>query len=292
MSSSTASPTVSRRWLALEMRRLRKERRLSQAAVAGALGCQVPKVSHIETGQRPLQDHDLKKLLELFKVTEDDRQQYFDELENAQEKGWWEHHDETTVPPWFKDFVGLEQGAERIRAYQPAVVHGLLQTSEYATGIYHGLAGRWSTERIRRNVDVRGRRQEVVLRQPGGAELWVIMDEAALRRVVGSRAIMQAQLEHVAELARSRANITVQIVPFDRGGSYEAIYGSFTVLDFPLASDPGVVYMEQHMGGAVYESLEQIDKYSGLFEQLSAQAASLSESLEMLHVTAEHYGTV
>jgi len=73
------SPTVSRRWLALEMRRLRKERRLSQARVAKALGCQVPKVSLMETGQRPLHDADLP---------DESRHHYSDELENVRRTGW------------------------------------------------------------------------------------------------------------------------------------------------------------------------------------------------------------
>lgn len=287
--SSTTSPTVSRRWLALEMRRLRKERRLSQAAVAEALGCQVPKVSHIETGQRPLQDADLKVLLELFKVPDDERQPYVDALARAHERGWWDDYDDATLPAWLVPFLGLEQGAQGLKAYQPALVHGLLQTPHYAAAIYRGLTGDWSEQKISRYVELRLRRQEILLRQTEPTELAVVLDEAALHHMVGDRRIMAAQLEHVVELCRAQDNITVQVVPFDRGGSYEAAYGSFTILTFPYAKDPGAVYMEHHLGGVVLDALLEIDKYSALFEQLSHQALQPDDSLEMLLSTAKTY---
>src|SRR6266545_3780154 len=181
----TTSPTVSRRWLAREMKRLREEAGFSQARVAKALGCQVPKISLMENEQRPVHDDDLKKLLVLFDVPADDHPQYLAEAANAHKKAWWERYDDYTMPEWLATFVGLEQGAERLRAYQPALIHGLLQTSEYATGIYRGLTGDWSEERIRRYVQLRRRRQQILLRDVDPPDLWVILDEAALRHVVG-----------------------------------------------------------------------------------------------------------
>jgi transcriptional regulator with XRE-family HTH domain len=287
------SPTVSRRWLALEMRRLREERNLSQRAVAKALGCQVPKVSLLENAKRPLQEADLKTLLELFKVPTEDHQQYFDELQNAHEKGWWEFYDEDTVPEWYGHFIGLEQGADRIRAYQPAIIHGLLQTAEYASEIYRDNAsGGLSEEKVARLVEVRNRRQrrlrEAAIPAP---QLLVVLDEVALRRVVGSREIMQGQLEHVVELCEARENVTVQVVPFDRGGAYEATLGAFTILGFPFVSDPGTVYRERRSGADFLDSLLEIDDHSLIFGRLSERLAlSARESLEMIRETAESYG--
>jgi transcriptional regulator with XRE-family HTH domain len=288
----TTSPTVSRRWIALEMKRLRQQAGLSQATVAKALGCQVPKVSLMENGQRPVHDDDLRKLLVEFDVPTEDRQLYLDEAKNAQEKGWWEHYDDHTVPPWFGDFVGLEQGAERIRAYQPAIVHGLVQTPEYTAAIYRGLTARRSEEVIRDLVQVRLRRQEMFLHPSDAPSLWVVLDEAAVRHVVGSPKVMQAQLERIVDLCQTRDNLTVQVVPFDRGGSYEAAYGSFTILSFPFRTDAGVVYMEHHLGGTCRETLSEVDKYSELFRQLSELALSPEDSLSMLGESAEAYSRV
>jgi transcriptional regulator with XRE-family HTH domain len=285
--SSTSSPTVSRRWLALEMKRLREERRLPQARVAKALGCQVPKVSLIENGKRPLQDADLKALLELFEVPDEGRQQYLDELVNAHERGWWELYDEDIVPEWLAHFIGLEQGAERIRAYQPAVVHGLLQTPEYIEGIFRDGLPDLSEEKIHRHVGIRCRRQQMLRPGPGAPQLGVVLGEAALRHVVGSREVLRRQLEHVVDVCRENENITVQVVPFDRvGGAYAAAQGAVTVLSFPFATDAGVVYKERRSGADFLDSLVELDDHSLMFDRLSELALSPGDSLDLLSETA------
>jgi transcriptional regulator with XRE-family HTH domain len=289
--SSTSSPTVSRRWLALEMRRLREERRLPQARVAKALGCQVPKVSLMETGQRPLQDDDLLKLLDLFEVPGGERSQYLEELKNARKRGWWEDgKNEQTALPDFGRFVGLEQGAERLRAYQPALFHGLLQTPDYARALFRESTAELSEERIQRFVDLRQLRQEVLRRTVDPLTLLVVLGEAALRHVVGGVDVMCVQLEHVVNLCHARKNISVQVIPFDRGGAYEAGHGAFTVLTFPFSTDSGVVYMEHRANSVYLESFEDIDNYSLLFQRLSEMALTPAESLELVLACAKEYG--
>jgi transcriptional regulator with XRE-family HTH domain len=289
--SSTSSPTVSRRWLALEMRRLRLQARMPQAKVAKALGCQVPKISLMENGGRLVREEDLKILLELFDVPDDAREPYVDEAANARERGWWElepYDNEDTVPPHLGQFLGLEQGAERIRAYQTFVVHGLLQTAEYASALIRGLGLEFSEEKIDRLVGLRLLRQDVV-RASGGTRLWVIMDEAALRHLVGSRAVMRAQLDHVVDLAHAHENVTVQVVPFDRSGAYRAGYGPFTILSFSFRTDPGLVYMEHREGAQFLDGRGEIDSYSVLFRQLSELALTPEGSLAMLGASAREF---
>jgi transcriptional regulator with XRE-family HTH domain len=287
--SSTSSPTVSRRWLALEMRRLRKQRRLSQAAVAKALGCQVPKISLLENGQRPLQDADLETLLQLFKVPDDDRKQYLEGLEVAHEKGWWELYDDATVPEWLAQFIGYEQGAERIRAYQPVVIHGLLQTPEYAAGVFTDARSELSEEKIARVVEVRLHRQRRFRTGTGAPRLSVVFDEAALRRVVRDAKTMAAQLDHLVDLCEEHANITVRVVPFERGGVYEAAGGPFTILSFPFATDPGLVYRERRSSAEFLDDIVEIDEHSVTFQGLRDLALSPEESLQMLRDTAKSY---
>ena len=287
--SSTSSPTVSRRWLALEMRRLREERRLPQARVAKALGCQVPKVSLMENGKRPLQEADLKTLLELFDVPHESHAQYFAELQTAHERGWWEFYDEETVPDWLAQFIGLEQGASRIRAYQPAIVHGLLQTPDYIAGLFRDNIAELSEEKIARLVDIRRRRQHM-LRSGAATHVWVILDEAALRHVVGSRETMRDQLEHVIDLCVANEGIVVQAIPFDRGAAYEAALGAFTVLSFPFGTDPGVVYRERQKGADFLDSLLELDDHSVRFQRLAELALSPKDSLALLRASARAYG--
>jgi transcriptional regulator with XRE-family HTH domain len=285
------SPTVSRRWLALEMKRLRKERRLSQATVAKALGCQVPKVSLMETGQRPLQDADLKTLLELFEIPDEDRHHYLDELENAQAQAWWDLYDEATVPHWYANLIGLEQGADRIRAYQPAVVHGLLQTPAYAGEILRGTLSELSEEKCTRLVELRLRRQRRFLQGSGAPSVSVVLDESVLRRLNGDREIMRAQLDHVVRLCHQHENVTVNVVELSRGGASAAALGAFTILNFPLPHDPGVVYRERQSDADFLDTERDIDTHSVMFQGLIDLALSPSESLEMLRDTAQSYAT-
>jgi transcriptional regulator with XRE-family HTH domain len=273
------------------MRRLRETADLSQRAVAKALGCQVPKVSLMENGKRPLQEGDLKTLLEVFDVPDDDHQQYFDELQNAHERGWWEFYDEDTVADWYADFIGLEQGAERIRAYQSAVIHGLLQTPAYATALYQDPIARLNEEKVARLVDVRRRRQRVLRGDGDLRRLAVVLDEAALRHVAGDSRVMREQLDHVVELCESNDRIAVRIVPFDRGGGASAAaYGPFTMFKFTFETDPGLVYKELVSGSVFLDSLPELDKHSMMFERLSELALPPEESLAMLRASAKEYG--
>jgi transcriptional regulator with XRE-family HTH domain len=284
-----SSPTVSRRWLALEIRRLRTEANLSQGAVAKALGCKVPKVSLMETAGRNVQEDDLAKLLDLFKVPQGRRTQYDEAVQLARGKAWWELYDDKTVPDWLKEYVGLEQGATRLRTYGTAVFHGLLQTPEYATDILRGWTATFSEERIARMVELRRRRQEALDQSPDPLEISSIVDEAVLRHVVGSPQTMQEQLDHVIDTVRKHDHVSVQIIPFERGAPWEANYGPFTILTFPFRNHPGVVYIEHRSGGLTMDDLPAIDTHSSIFERLRQLALSPEDSLTLLRRAARDY---
>jgi transcriptional regulator with XRE-family HTH domain len=281
---------VSRRWLAIEVRRLRRERHLSQATVAKALGCQVPKVSLIENGQRPIQDADLKSLLELFEVPTSDHDRYIAELQNSHERGWWEDYDTAIVPGWYRDFMGLEQGATRIRAYQPAIVHGLLQTAEYAAAIYrdHELAG-FGEEKIARLVSIRSRRQQILEPKASSPELLVILDEGATRRVVGSPSVMRAQLQQIIAVCEANPRISVRIIPFSRGGAFGAAHGAFTIFGFPFAGDASLVYKERASAADFIDDPRELNDHSVMFRRLLGLALSPDESMATLAEQADQY---
>jgi transcriptional regulator with XRE-family HTH domain len=282
----TSSPTVSRRWIALELKRLRHDAGLSQAEVAKVLRCQVPKISLMESAQRNVQDADLDKLLALFEVPDNRRSQYFDAAKNGRKKAWWERYEDHVIPDWLEQYVGLEQGAERLRSYQSAIVHGLLQTEDYIGALLKS-SPTVSEERIQQIVDVRLHRQGALSRASDPLQMWAVMDEAVLRQVVGSHKIMQAQLEYLVDVAAEQSNITIQVLPFDRGAAYEAGYGSFTVLSFPWRNDPGVVYVENRSGAFCLESLRDVDAHSRIFDHLQALALSPEDSLGMLRDAAK-----
>ena len=117
---------------------------------------------------------------------------------------------------------------------------------------------------------------------------WVL-DEAALRRVVGNEDVMRAQLDYLADVVERHAHITVQVIPFDRG-AYDATYTPFTILSFPWPDDPGVVYIEHRSSALYLENFSEVDAHSQVFQQLCALALSPFESLEMIRNVAEEYG--
>jgi transcriptional regulator with XRE-family HTH domain len=284
----TSNPTVSRRWIALELRRLRHQAGMSQADVAKALRCQVPKISLIESTQRNVQDGDLEKLLDLFEVPHDRRGTYRDAAKNGRKKAWWERYEGHIIPDWAEQYVGLEQGAERLRSYQNAVVHGLLQTDGYTEALLRSSPA-ISEERLEQVADVRAQRQSALQRNPNPLEVWAVMDEAIVHRVVGDPDTMRSQLLYLAEVGRDLPNVHVLVIPFERGGALEAVLGPFTVLSFPWRSDPGVVYVEYRSGAFYLESLREVDAHSQIFDRLESLALPQDESVEMLRTAANSH---
>ena len=284
----TSSPTVSRRWIALELKRLRHDAGLSQAEVAKVLQCQVPKVSLIESAQRNVQDDDLETLLKLFEVPESRRAQYVDAAKNGRKKAWWERYEDQVIPDWLEQFVGLEQGAERLRSYQSAVIHGLLQSEDYSTALLQS-SPMLSEERIQQLIDVRIHRQSALYRESDPLQLSAVMDETALRHVVGGGDVMREQLEHLIKTAEDHENITIQLIPFDRGNAFQAAYGSFAILSFPWRNDPGMVYVEHRAGAFYLDSMREIDEYSRIFDHLQTLALTPEESLESLRRTSRNF---
>src|SRR6266545_7998684 len=122
-----SSPTVWRRWLALELRQLREDRGIAQKDAGRACGWSGARLSYLENAQQNLIEDDLDKLLPLYDVPEGQRDRYYDAAERSRERGWWERFEHLLVPEWLSLFVGLEQGAAEIRSYEPIVVAGLLQ---------------------------------------------------------------------------------------------------------------------------------------------------------------------
>jgi transcriptional regulator with XRE-family HTH domain len=286
--ASTSSPTVWRRWLAFELVRLRRRAGLEQRDVARELRCSVAKVSYYETAERPVVVRDLDEvLLPLYKVPRDRWPTYLQAARDSRQKGWWERYDAVTLPGWFSLFVGLEQGAAAIRVYESQLVPGLLQTREYAEAVTRSGTAERSDEELARHVELRMARQAVLDRDPDPLRLWVALDEAVLRRVVGSPALMAEQLRHLAEMAQ-RPKVTIQVMPYS-GGAYPGMTGRFQILEFPWPSDPGVAYVEHRAGSLYLEEPKEIEAHSVAFEHTCAVALSPRQSLTLIADAAAEF---
>ncbi|MCO6011209.1 DUF5753 domain-containing protein [Actinoallomurus purpureus] len=133
------------------------------------------------------------------------------------------------------------------------------------------------TDEIEKRVKIRAERQRI-LEGDDPVRLFVVIDEAALRRTVGGPDIMRAQLDHLIKMA-ARANITLQVIPFDVG-PHPGTGGRFTIISFP-AEDPDAVYIETIAGELLIES-EGVGRYRRAFRRLNAEALSPEDTIALI----------
>jgi transcriptional regulator with XRE-family HTH domain len=283
-----ASPSLRRRWLAAELRKLRDQSGLSVTEAAKRLEWQASRLSRIETRQSGITAPDLRKLLNLYGVEDEGYRAYLAELaRRVNERGWWQKYAGMIISNYV-DLIGLEAEARAIRSYEQELVPGLLQTPQYARAIFR--AG-WPTEtakQIDRHVEIRMERQEILNRaDPPPPRFSVVLSEGALRRPVGGHDVMREQLEYLTR-PRDRANVTVQVLPFD-AGVHPAMVGSFTTMTFADPDDLGIVNLENAAGALFLEDPTELRIYDEIWGTLQASALSADDSQAFLRSTSFGY---
>ena len=272
------SPSMRRRRLAAELRRLRAGAGLSIEEAAGTLQWPGSKVSRIENRQVGISPRDLRKLLDLYHMEDRGHREELLELgRRATERGWWQSYSGGVVPSAYANLIGLEEEAATIRTYEPELVPGLLQTADYARAIIRAGRPADTSGEIDRRVEVRLERQEVLTRtDPPPPKVSVVLNEGVLARRAGGPEVMRAQIGHLMK-ERDRANIIVQILPFS-AGEHPAMVGPFTMLTFIDPADPGVVNVENITGAHALEKPEEIQSYEEVWNAIQAKAVSPADS--------------
>jgi transcriptional regulator with XRE-family HTH domain len=280
----SSSPTVRRRRLAAALRRLRQASKLTIEQVAESLEWSPGKVSKIENARVSVLPRDVRRLLDTYGVSEgQERELLLSLARESRERGWWQQYGET-VPEWFATYVGLEAEASAISTYQAESVPGLLQTQGYAAALHRAALMNATEEEIERHVAVRMERQ-ARLKQPDAPQLWVVLNEAVIRRRIGERAIMHEQLVKLAEVA-SAPNITLQVLPFS-AGAHASMDSAFSILSFDPPSDGEIVYFEHPTCSLYLEKPDEVARYRLVYEHLRAASLSLDESRRLLARSAE-----
>lgn len=276
MAAARHGPTVRRRRLGAELRRLREEAGLTIERVAKSLECSDSKISRIENGQVGASPRDVRDMLELYEVAAPQRDALIEIAREARQKGWWHAYRDVPVVP---ASIGLEDTATAMRMYAALLVPGLLQTRDYASAVLRALQPGLDAEEFERWVDLRIRRQSLLDRADAPA-LWAILDEAALRRPVGGPQVMAEQLRRLAEAA-GRPNVTLQVLPFG-AGEHAGMDGGFTIFGFSRSADSDVVHLDNTTGDLYLENPEEIQRYNEVFEQLHTAALGADESLALV----------
>lgn len=275
----TTGPTVRRRRLGTELRKLRESNGYKLEEVAAQLGVAPSTLSRIETGKAPTKSAYLGQMLEMYGVVDQaQRQVLVDMAREGHRKGWWAAYDDV-LPSGFDIYVGLEAETAAIRGYEISVVHGLLQTPQYARAVLTEMFPRHTVEQIDRLVDLRIQRQQRFDDDPP-LELWAILDEAVIQRPVGGQAVMRGQLEHLLTMA-TRPGLTLQILPFSCG-AHAGHGGPFSILEFPNRTDSEVAYVESVAGYIYLEKDREVRLRVEAFDRLRAAALAPGASLELI----------
>lgn len=275
----TTGPTVRRRRLGTELRKLRESNTYKLEEVAAQLGVAPSTLSRIETGKAPTKSAYLNQMLEMYGVIDPaQRQVLVDMAREGHRKGWWAAYDDV-LPSGFDIYVGLEAETAAIRGYEISVVHGLLQTPDYARAVMREMFPRHSVEQIERLVDLRIQRQQR-FDDDSPLELWAILDEAVVRRPVGGSAVMREQLEHLLAMA-ARPELTLQILPFSCG-AHAGHGGPFSILEFPNRTDSEVAYVESVAGILYLEKDREVRARTDAFDRLRAAALAPAASADLI----------
>jgi Domain of unknown function (DUF5753)/Helix-turn-helix domain len=277
--AETIGPTVLRMMLGSQLHGLREAAGVTPDQAGYEIRASRSKISRMEKGRVSFKERDVADLLTLYGVTDEQaRAGMLSLARQANAPGWWSKYGDV-LADWFETYLGLEAAASVIRTFELQFVHGLFQTEAYARAVTLLGYGAAPAEEIDRRVSLRLKRQDLLTR-PDPPQVWSVIDEGALRRPVGGRAVMRAQLTRLIEVAEQR-HVTVQVVPFGRGG-HAAAGGSFTVLRFSEADLPDVVYIE-HLTSALYlDRRDDVDHYMEVMNRLSAQALTPAHTARFL----------
>jgi transcriptional regulator with XRE-family HTH domain len=274
------SPTVRRRRLAAELRRLREAAELTIDEVGEKLECSASKISRIETGHVGVTPRDVRDMLEVYGIEDDEREALVHLAREARRKGWWHAYNEVFTG----SFVGLESDAASLHTHQALLVPGLLQTEGYTRAVIRAIRPDAAEAEVERRVAGRVTRQRL-LTDPRPPTYWAVIDEAVLHRTVGGREIMRAQLERLAELA-ALPHVTLQVVPFS-AGAHAGMESPFLILGFPEQADPDVVYVEYTTTGVYLEQPSDVHRYTLMFDHLRAAALKPDDTVVMVEQAAD-----
>jgi transcriptional regulator with XRE-family HTH domain len=269
--------------LAAELRRLRAEAELSREQVAAQTGVNEGTLYRLETARARPQRRTLLALLDLYGVSEAVRSDLLDLSKSADGQGWLRPY-QSELPEEYAAYINFEAEARSVRNYESLFIPGLLQTEDYARAVITGTLPMASQPEVEQRVQARIERQELLTAERP-LELWAIVDEAAVRRMVGGPGVMRGQLLHLLQ-AVDRPNITVQVITFD-AGAHPGMPGSFVYMEFGEAADPELVYIDTLAGDLFLEAEADLRRYSQMFDHLRATALSQSQTTDMISAVTE-----
>lgn len=279
---AVSGPTVGRRRLRAELRRLRVDRELTQEHVASEMEWSLSKLIRIENGTVAISVSDLRSLLAYYGIHDPQSvDPLLDLARAAKRRMWWDEY-RAELHTALLTFVGFESEATDIGTFQPILLPGLVQTEAYARALQRGLRPDLDDKQIDRRVAFRLRRQEELFTRDDPPRFLAVLDESVLlRQPDADEQTMRGQLTHLVEFAQ-QPFATVHVLPFT-AGVHRGWDGNFTVMGFG-GGDDGVFYAQNNPSGDVllWEEQEVADRFRQLLQTLTNRALSPEASLEFI----------
>lgn len=280
------SPTVHRRRLGSELRRLRESAGRTHREVAAHLDCSQGKISQIELGRVPVRTSDVRLMAGFYGADESQIAALLDLAQDSKQRGWWQEYPSTSQRPGFETYLGLETSAKAVSCFSAAPLPELLQTSDYSSALLGAHQRALEPAEVDERLTIITTRQQRLLGEKP-LELWAVVDEAALRRVVGSPDLMRHQLEHLV-LMGYRRNVTVQVLPFEAGG-HPLLGDSVSVFSFADEADPQVVHLGDSINSRFLDKTADTHGYLTAFKQVCATALGPKDSRAFISAVADGY---
>jgi transcriptional regulator with XRE-family HTH domain len=252
-------PTLRRRRLGAELRRCREAAGMTQEQVSRRFEWHSAKVNRIETARVSVTPRDVRDLLHLYEVDDDEYRESLLNLARAsREKAWWAEYREVVRPD---SFIAMESEASAMRNWEPDVVPGLLQTEAYMRTLF-SVHRQPDPERA---VALRRTRQRR-LSGDNPIELFAVMDESVVHRSIGGPQVMAEQLRHLLAV-RELPSVTLRILPY-AAGEHPFLGVSMAVLEFRDATELNVVYVEGFDRQHYLKDPAEVARYRADFDRL------------------------
>lgn len=278
-------PTVRRRQLGRELRRLREDAGLHLDQLAERLRCSPSRVSRIETARIRIAPGTVHEILDVLEIRDDRRDRLVALARQAEEPGWWQEY--TDVLPYeYATFIALEAEALKLRSFEPLVIPGLLQTADYAREVVrYGQA--FPADEVEARVAARMARQEVLVRSEP-MDLHVVLDQAIMHRMVGGPVVMRGQLRRLIELAKL-PNVRIQLLPASAAGTVMTLTGPFVIITLSDPDDHPILYLESLAGDVYVERSATVQMYTSIFETLCTEALDERATVDRIEQTMTSY---
>ena len=278
-----ASPFMLRRRLRTELLMTRQQENLTQQQVADAMDWSLSKMNRIEKAKSGISTNDLKALLMLYGITNNERiEQLLALARGARQSPWWQPYSDV-APAELLQLIDYESASSAVSNFETTFVPGILQTEEYASAVLQAFYDESSAESVHRLVDLRTHRREL-LTSENAPEFSFVLDESAIRRPVGNPSVMRQQLRHIVSVMEL-PNVTIRVVPFT-AGLYPGMKGAFELVHFEDTPDEDIVFLEG-AHDVISDDAQQTANFLKAFRQISGVSLSSSDSMDRLLKAAD-----